>query len=191
MYLDTTFISTKFRPDRTSNMAILENQLRAIGPKLCTYVPLGKSNSQTKFQFSLILGLATRGQNQKHKKCCNSWSNGWISSKFLSWVHLIEIHDIIPGFLIWPNFQGENRKHKSAMTPELMAGSSSCTLSGWGRVQLIEYASEDVNCEQPLTTLLELITFLACKLSHVAAGEHMFPGPFHYAWIEPCQSTGP
>jgi hypothetical protein len=25
MYLDTTYISTKFLPDRTSNMAILEN----------------------------------------------------------------------------------------------------------------------------------------------------------------------
>jgi hypothetical protein len=70
MYLDTTYISTKFRPDRTSNMAakvaILENQLRAIDPKLiCT--PLGMSNSHTKFQFSLILGLATRGQKLKHK----------------------------------------------------------------------------------------------------------------------------
>jgi hypothetical protein len=30
----------------------------AIDPKLCTYVPLGKSNSHTKFRFSLILGLA-------------------------------------------------------------------------------------------------------------------------------------
>jgi hypothetical protein len=28
----------------------------AIDPKLCTYVPLGKSNSQTKFRPSLILG---------------------------------------------------------------------------------------------------------------------------------------
>jgi hypothetical protein len=40
--------------------AILENQLRDIDLKLCTYVPLGKSNSQTKFWSSLILGLATR-----------------------------------------------------------------------------------------------------------------------------------
>jgi hypothetical protein len=31
----------------------------AIDPKLCIYVPLGKSNSQTKFRSSLILGLAT------------------------------------------------------------------------------------------------------------------------------------
>jgi hypothetical protein len=30
----------------------------AIDPKLCTFVPLGKSNSQTKFWSSLILGLA-------------------------------------------------------------------------------------------------------------------------------------
>jgi hypothetical protein len=42
-----------------------ENQLRAINPKLCTYVPLGKSNSQTKFRSSLILGLATTGPKPK------------------------------------------------------------------------------------------------------------------------------
>jgi hypothetical protein len=41
----------------------------AIDQKRWTYVPLGKSNSQTKFRSSLVLGLATRGQNQKHKKC--------------------------------------------------------------------------------------------------------------------------
>jgi hypothetical protein len=49
MYLGTIYISTKFplfQLDRNSNMAaILENQLRAIDPKLCTYGPLGKSNS--------------------------------------------------------------------------------------------------------------------------------------------------
>jgi hypothetical protein len=33
----------------------------AIDPKLSTYVPLGKSNSQTKFRSSLILSLSTRG----------------------------------------------------------------------------------------------------------------------------------
>jgi hypothetical protein len=38
----------------------------AIDPKLCTYVPLGKSNSQTKFRSSRILVLAT------------SWTNGCI-----------------------------------------------------------------------------------------------------------------
>jgi hypothetical protein len=58
----------------------------AIDPKLCTYVPLGKSNSQTKFRSSLILGLATRGQNRKHKKCYNYWTNGWIISKFVGQV---------------------------------------------------------------------------------------------------------
>jgi hypothetical protein len=53
------------------------------------------------------------------------------------------------------------RKPKDATTPELMAGSSSCALSGWGRVQLKDYASENVdNCEQPLTTLLELIIII-------------------------------
>jgi hypothetical protein len=48
--------------------AILEHQLSAIDPKLCTYVPLGRSNS------SLILGLATRGPK----------TDNWIISKFLS-----------------------------------------------------------------------------------------------------------
>jgi hypothetical protein len=43
----------------------LENQLRSIDPKLCTYVPLGKSNSQTKFWSSLILDLVTRGSKPK------------------------------------------------------------------------------------------------------------------------------
>jgi hypothetical protein len=37
----------------------------AVNPKLCTYVPLGKSNSQNKFRSSLILGLATRGPKPK------------------------------------------------------------------------------------------------------------------------------
>jgi hypothetical protein len=39
----------------------------AIDLKLCTYVPLGKSNSQAKFWSSLILGFATRGPKQKQK----------------------------------------------------------------------------------------------------------------------------
>jgi hypothetical protein len=38
----------------------------AIDLKLCTYVPLGKRNAQTKFWFVLILGLATRDQKRKH-----------------------------------------------------------------------------------------------------------------------------
>jgi hypothetical protein len=47
----------------------------AIDLKLCTNVPLGKSNSQAKFWSSLILGLANaentksqghRGQSSKH-----------------------------------------------------------------------------------------------------------------------------
>jgi hypothetical protein len=44
----------------------------AIDPKLYTYVPLGKSNSQTKFRSSLILGLATSGPIPKTQKCCDS-----------------------------------------------------------------------------------------------------------------------
>jgi hypothetical protein len=46
--------------------AILENKLRAIDQKLCAYVALGKSDSQTKFQSSLILGLATRGPKPRY-----------------------------------------------------------------------------------------------------------------------------
>jgi hypothetical protein len=53
MYLGTIYVSTKFRPDRTSNMAILGKPTELF---TCTYVPLGKSNSQTQFQSSLILG---------------------------------------------------------------------------------------------------------------------------------------
>jgi hypothetical protein len=44
----------------------------AIGPKLRTYVLRGKSNSQTKFRSSLILGLATRGPKSKTQTCYNS-----------------------------------------------------------------------------------------------------------------------
>jgi hypothetical protein len=68
----------------------------AIDPKHCTYVPLGKSNSQTKFRSSLILGLATRGANPKTQNVL--CTNGWIISKFLSKVHLLRIHDMMPGF---------------------------------------------------------------------------------------------
>jgi hypothetical protein len=40
----------------------------AIDPNLCTYVLSGKSNSETKFRSSLILGLVTRGQKLKTQK---------------------------------------------------------------------------------------------------------------------------
>jgi hypothetical protein len=73
----------------------------AIDQNLCTYVPLCKSNSHTKFRLLVwLLVWPPGGQNRKHKKCYNSW----IISKFLSSVYLIRIHDIIPGFLIWPTF---------------------------------------------------------------------------------------
>jgi hypothetical protein len=64
----------------------------AIDPKLCTYVPLGKSNSQTKFRSSLILANLVwppGGQNRKHKKCYNYWTNGRIISKFSSLVSVL------------------------------------------------------------------------------------------------------
>jgi hypothetical protein len=47
------------------------------------------------------------------KTSYNSWTNDGISSKFLSWVHLIRIHDIIPGLLIWPTFQGQRGQSSS------------------------------------------------------------------------------
>jgi hypothetical protein len=50
--------------------------------------------------------LGHQGAKTENTECYNSWTNGWIISKFLSWVHLIRIHDIIPGFFIWPTFQG-------------------------------------------------------------------------------------
>jgi hypothetical protein len=59
-------------------------------------------NLQTKFHSNLIPGLAT----ENTKKCYNVWTNGCIISKFSSWVHVIRIHDMIPGFLILPTFQG-------------------------------------------------------------------------------------
>jgi hypothetical protein len=76
----------------------------AIDLNLCTYVPLGKSSSQATFQFSLILGLATRGTKSAITPEIMS------GSKFLSLVHLIRIHDILPGFLIWPTFEGYRGK---------------------------------------------------------------------------------
>jgi hypothetical protein len=47
---------------------LLAGQVGAIDLNLCTYVPLVKSNSQTKFCYSLILGLASRGPKPKTLK---------------------------------------------------------------------------------------------------------------------------
>jgi hypothetical protein len=65
----------------------------AIDPKLCTYLPLGNSNSQTKFRSNRSDSWFGHqgGQNQKHKKCYDSWTNDWIISKFLSQGYLIRI----------------------------------------------------------------------------------------------------
>jgi hypothetical protein len=49
-------------------------------------------------------------KTENTKKC---WTNGWINSKFLSYIHLIRIHDIIAGFLIWPTFQGHRGQSSS------------------------------------------------------------------------------
>jgi hypothetical protein len=56
------------------------------------------------------------GHLGKSTKSYYSWTNGWIISKFLSYVHLIRIHDIIPRFLIWPTFQG----HRGQSSKQIM-----------------------------------------------------------------------
>jgi hypothetical protein len=54
---------------------------RAIDPKLCTYVPLGKSiTHRPNFSPVWFLVWPPGGQN---KKCYDSWPNGWIISKLL------------------------------------------------------------------------------------------------------------
>jgi hypothetical protein len=62
----TQFFMLMWRPSSSSISRARFLTTGAIHQKLCTYVPLGKSNSQTKFRSNLSLGLATRG-NQKHK----------------------------------------------------------------------------------------------------------------------------
>jgi hypothetical protein len=62
----------------------------AIDLKLCTYVPLGKSNSQTKFRSSLILGLATRGPNITPELMDPNFYHRYNTTN----------NDIKPGFLI-------------------------------------------------------------------------------------------
>jgi hypothetical protein len=103
----------------------------AIDPKLCTYVPLGKSNSRTKVRSSLMsdscvdmyLGtiyistefrpdwtsnMAARRPSWKtNKVLLYSWTNGWIISKFLSWIHLIlRYMTWYPGFWFDLLFEG-------------------------------------------------------------------------------------
>jgi hypothetical protein len=73
MYLGTVYVCCYQISARSDfkygcQVAILENQLRTIDMQLYTYVPLGNSNSQTKFWSSLILSLATRGLKQKTQK---------------------------------------------------------------------------------------------------------------------------
>jgi hypothetical protein len=81
----------------------------SIDLKLCTYVPLGKITLPN-FGPIWFLAWPPGGKNRKRKKSYCSWTNGWIISKFLSWVHLVRIHHIIPVFLIWPTFQGHRGK---------------------------------------------------------------------------------
>jgi hypothetical protein len=69
----------------------------AINLKLCTYIPLAKSNSQIKFGSSLILGLATRGPKPKTQKVLTPELMAWSSQNF----YLIRVHYIIPGFLTY------------------------------------------------------------------------------------------
>jgi hypothetical protein len=72
MYLGTVYVSTKFRPDRTSNMAAMrrpswKTNSRAIDMQLCSYVPLGNRNSQTKFRSSPILNFSHQGAKTEDK----------------------------------------------------------------------------------------------------------------------------
>jgi hypothetical protein len=53
-----------------------------------------------------FLAWPSGGQNLKHKKCYDSWTNYWIILKFLSGVYLVRIH-YIHRFLIWPTFEGQ------------------------------------------------------------------------------------
>jgi hypothetical protein len=72
----------------------------AIDQKLCTYVPLDKSNLQTKsrsVQSDFWPG---------HQVAITPELMAGSSPKFFSYVYLIRIHDIIPRFLIWPTFEG-------------------------------------------------------------------------------------
>jgi hypothetical protein len=68
MYLGTLHfyqISARLDFKYGRQVAILENQLRAIDAKLCTYVPIGKSNSQTNFRFSQLGHQGAKTKNTK------------------------------------------------------------------------------------------------------------------------------
>jgi hypothetical protein len=44
-------------------------------------------------------------QGYRSQTCYYLWTNDWVISKFLSWLHLIRVLHVVPGFLIWPTFQ--------------------------------------------------------------------------------------
>jgi hypothetical protein len=56
------------------------------------------------------------GHIENTKKWYYSWTNGSIESTFLSWVDLVRMHDIMPGFLIWPTFQGHRSQSSIRVT---------------------------------------------------------------------------
>jgi hypothetical protein len=59
----------------------------------------------------------------KHKNCYYSWTNGLIESQLC--VDLVRIHDIIPGFFIWPTFQchiGQSSIRISKLARSVTAG---------------------------------------------------------------------
>jgi hypothetical protein len=91
---------TPFHPGQLVNTASFVTA-RAIHLKLCTYLPLGHISYQTKFQYDLSLGLATRGPKLKTQRVL--WLlNKWLDHpQILLEVYLVRIHDIIHRFLIW------------------------------------------------------------------------------------------
>jgi hypothetical protein len=168
MYPGTVYVSTKFRPDRTSNMA-------ARRPSWKTNLELLTRN------FVHVLLRVTRipnigpiwssswppgGQDRKQKKCYNSWTNDWISSKCLSWVHLIRIHDIVPGFLIRPTSQGHGGQ-SSSTSVSMACFVTTQTID----LKLCTYHSLRVY------SLQSVKIYSQHKLCHEAPREHIVHGP--------------
>jgi hypothetical protein len=71
---------------------------------------LGTLYIYTKFRPDRISNMAVwpGGHLGKSTKSYYPWTNGWIISKFLSYVGLIRIHDVLPRFFILPTFQGHS-----------------------------------------------------------------------------------
>jgi hypothetical protein len=154
---------------------ILENQLRAIDPVLCTYVLLGKSNSQTKFWSSLILDLV-----KTENTSAMTWTNDWISTKFLSWVppkdtwHYTRVFDLT-------NFSRSQRSKSISRAHFVTTRAIDLKLCTYTYTLTIQSA---VLC---LLSYLHVISttvnksvkiYSQHKLCHESPHEHMDRGPF-------------